>query len=708
MTDATTGVTPAARTVAPYGSWTSPLTARLVAESAVGLGAVRAAGTDLFWLELRPADGGRSALVRRAADGSIGDVTPAGANVRTLVHEYGGGAYVVFQRPGGGVTAVYSEFQDQRLYRIDLDAAGEGTGGPGAVPRPITPEPPGPRSWRYADAAVTPDGRTLVCVRERHGAEGVVNELVTLPADGSAEPRVIAGGHDFYSAPRLSPDGRRLAWISWDHPRMPWDGTELWAADVTAAGGLAAKRRVAGGPDESVVQPAWSAEGRLHYVSDRSGWWNLYRAAADERVAGPERAGSGAADPQAAETLAPAAAEYAGPSWVFGLQNYAFLPDGDIVAFFSRNGVEHLCRIAAGGAEAGGGVSPIASALTTFSSLVALGDRVAVVAGSATRGLAVVLIDPGGGGETEVRSSRATEVDAEYLSVPEAIEFPTGYDAGEIRGPLADELTAGPLTAHGLYYAPANRAFEGPPGERPPLLVISHGGPTSTTTSTLNLSIQFWTSRGIAVVDVDYGGSTGHGRAYRRRLEANWGVVDTGDCINAATYLAARGDVDSSRLAIRGASAGGYTTLNALTRHRVFAAGASYFGLADLEAFAAGGTHKFESRYLDSLVGPYPDDAGTYRERSPIHHVGGIACPVILFQGLEDAIVPPAQAEVIVEALRQGGLPYAYLPFEGEQHGFRRAENIARSLEAELYFYGRVFGFTPAGELEPVAIENLT
>ncbi len=697
MTDALPPKETTGLAVAPYGSWESPLSAEDIARSAVTLGAVRSAGGDLFWLELRPADGGRSALVRRSADESIEDVTPPGANVRTLVHEYGGGAYVVFEQPDDGVTVVYSEFEDQRLYRIDLPggaardgAGGPADGGPGGArerrPRPITPEPPAPRSVRYADATASPDGRALVCVRERHEADGVVNELVMLPADGSAEPRIIAGGHDFYAAPRLSPDGSQLAWLSWDHPRMPWDGTELRVADVTAAGGLAAERLVAGGPDESVVQPAWSPDGRLHFVSDRSGWWNLYRMAPDL---------------SAAEPLAPVAAEFAGPAWVFGLQDYGFLPDGGIVAFFSKDGVEHLGLLTARGLRV------IQSPFTTFASIVPCGARVAAAAGSPTASMAVVLIDPRDGSFTELRDSRSLAVDPGYLSVPEPVEFPTGYQEEEVRGPLAAELAAGPLTAHALFYPPANKDFRAPAGELPPLLVISHGGPTSATASALALPIQFWTSRGIAVVDVDYGGSTGYGRAYRRRLLGNWGVVDTVDCINAARYLAARGDVDSSRLAIRGGSAGGYTTLNALARHRVFAAGASYFGLADLEAFATGGTHKFESRYLEGLVGPYPKEAETFRERSPIHHVAGISCPVILFQGLEDAIVPPVQAQIIVEALARKGLPYTYIAFEGEQHGFRRAENIARSLEAELSFYGRVFGFTPAGALEPVAIENL-
>jgi dipeptidyl aminopeptidase/acylaminoacyl peptidase len=666
----------------------------------VGLGALRAAGGALFWLEVRPLDGGRTTLVRGTLDGDVRDVTPAGTNVRTLVHEYGGGAYTLHEHADGAVTVFYSEFSDQRLYRLEVGsgAAGGTAAGP---PRPITPEPPRPRGLRYADSCVSPDGRTLYCVRERHEPESVVNELVALGTDGAGAATVVAGGHDFFAAPRLSPDGRRLAWLCWDHPQMPWDGTELWVADVTAAGDLAAERRVAGGPSESVLQPAWSTDGRLHFVSDRSGWWNLYRADGD-----------GAELTRSATAIAPAAAEFAGPSWVFGLQNYRFLPDGRIVACFHREGADRLCLI-----DASRTVTPVPSALTVFSSLVVAGDHIAAVAGSPARSPAVVVMDPAGGDVRELRRSTSADVDPGYFSAPQPIEFPTSYEPAAIDGPLAaDPACAGErgepahtcaFTAHALYYPPANRDFRGPEHERPPLIVMSHGGPTSAAGTMLSLSIQYWTSRGIAVVDVDYGGSSGYGRAYRERLRANWGIVDTVDCINAARFLAARGDVDPARMAVTGGSAGGYTTLNALTRHDVFAAGASYFGVADLEAFALGGTHKFEEQYLLGLIGPYPERAATYVERSPINHVADIACPVILFQGLEDAIVRPEQSEVIVEALERNGLPYAYLAFPGEQHGFRAAENIVRSNEAELYFYGRVFGFTPADHIEPVEIKNL-
>ena len=707
------------RITAAYGTWASPITARLIAESGIALGWLQARAGQLFWVETRPLEDGRSVLVRRSADGGIVDVVPAGANARTLVQEYGGGGYALHADADGRVSAYYSEFTDQRLYRLEVGGADGGATSGAAVsgPRPITPAPPQPRSVRYADGRVTPDGRTLVCVRERHENGDVVSELVMLPTDGSAAPWVVASGHDFYAAPRLSPDGRRLAWLSWDHPQMPWDGTELWVADLTAAGELVAERRVAGGPAESVLQPAWSPDGRLHFVSDRSGWWNLYR---DEGGGAEAPAADGAS---AVTALAPLAAEFAKPAWVFGLQNYDFLPDGRIAATFGQGGVEHLGLVD----PAHPGIAALPCALTTFSSLVVYGAQVAVIGGGGARAAAVALVDPGSGALVEVRRSKTIDMDPGYISTPEPIAFTTCYPAGSIVGPLADELRgaagaagaaadasdavggegAAALTAHALYYPPTNRDFEAPPGKRPPLIVMSHGGPTSAAYPQLSFDVQYWTSRGIAVVEVNYGGSTGYGRAYRERLRGNWGIVDTLDCINAARYLAERGDAEPARIAVQGGSAGGYTTLNALTRHRFFAAGASYFGLADLEVFATGGTHKFESQYLVGLIGPYPQMAALYRERSPINHVSDISCPVIVLQGLDDAIVPPAQAEIIVAALEKNGLPYAYLAFPGEQHGFRKAESIVRSQEAELYFYGRVFGFTPADQIAPLDIRNL-
>jgi len=643
--------------IAPYGSWRSPISATLVASSSVSLGQLTVAGDDVFWLEGRPNEGGRYVVVRRAADGSVSDFTPPGFNARTRVHEYGGGAYFVH-----GTSVFFSNYDDQKLYRQEL----------GQDPVAISPEPGIPAGLRFADGVATPDGRFAICVQERHteGAEAV-NEIVHLPLNGSAAPVVLATGNDFYAFPRVSPDGTQLAWTTWNHPNMPWDGCELWLADLSDDGSLENARQVAGGLKESIFQPAWSPVNVLHFISDRSGWWNIYRLEGNKAVA-----------------LAPLDAEFGVPQWSFGSSRYDFLPDGDIVCLYSRNGIDLLGFIKAGS----GKVTPVQTELTTLSSCQASPseNRVWLIAGSPTASSAVVSVDLFTGAVDVVHQSSETSPDPDYISVAEPIEFPT-------------ELQK---TAHALFYRPTNRDFVGAEDERPPLIVFSHGGPTSATNSQLNLGIQFWTSRGFAVVDVNYGGSTGYGRTYRQRLNGNWGVVDVEDCVNAALFLAKRGDVDGERLAIRGGSAGGFTTLNAVTFRDVFAAGASYYGLADLPAFV-GETHKFESRYLDSMVGPYPEVLERYEARSAAYHTELLSSPLILFQGLEDRVVPPSQAELMVAALKRKGLPYAYITYEGEQHGFRRAENIKHSLESELYFYGKIFGFELAEPVEPVHIENL-
>lgn len=613
---------------------------------------------DVYWLEGNPTEGGRTTVVRLARDGSRTELTPAPLYVRTRVHEYGGGAYLAWHR-----TVFFSNFADQRLYRQD----------PGTPPRAITPEPQVPAGLRYADATITSDGRTLLCVRERHtSAEGpeATNELVALAADGSGEARIIAGGHDFYSSPRLSPDGRQLAWLSWDHPHMPWDGTELWVADLAPDGSLNAQRQLAGGDQESIFQPEWSPDGVLHFVSDRTGWWNLYRL----------RDGT-------AEALAPMDAEFGSPQWVFGMSTYAFLADGRIACIVSQNGFDHLALLRPG--------EPLQDAIlpyTTYGRIRASGNTLVFTAASPTESAAVIRLDTNTLELTVLgRSLDPSAVPADgYVSRPRAISFATANGA----------------TAYAIYYPPTNADFTGPSGELPPLIVKSHGGPTGMTQAQLDLGTQYWTSRGFAVVDVNYGGSSGYGRAYRERLRGQWGIVDTEDCINAARYLASRGDVDGRRLAIRGGSAGGYTTLCALVFHDDFAAGASYYGVADCEALATD-THKFESRYLDGLIGPYPEAREVYYARSPIHFADQLSCPVILFQGLEDRVVPPSQAEEMVAALRAKDLPVAYLAFAGEQHGFRKAETIKRTLEAELYFYSRVFRFPLAEDIEPIEIENL-
>jgi len=640
-------------TVAPYGSWRSPIDAEVVARAGRRLAAPALAGDGaVWWAEGRPAEGGRVVLMRRPEGGEPEEVTPPKMNVRTRVHEYGGGAWTLATDD----LFLFTDFGDQRLYRQRL----------GEEPVAITPESETAADLRYADMRVTPDGLSTVCVREVHGEGEAENQIVAVALDGSAEPAVLVSGRDFYSFPRVSPDGAWLAWTCWDHPNMPWDGTELWLAPL---GNPAAARLLAGGPKESVFQPEWDERGRLHFASDRDGWWNLYRAGEDgiEQVTAEE-------------------AEIGHPQWLFGGSTYAFVPGGAIACIRTDRGEERLGLLDPGAER----VRDLGLPFTSygFPALAVAGSRVAFAAASPARGTAVAVHDLASGRTEVLREASEEALDPAYAPIPRAIEFPTGQ--GE--------------TAHAFFYPPTNPEFEAPAGELPPLVVQSHGGPTSHVTPALDHEICFWTSRGFGVVDVNYRGSSGFGRPYRDRLLGNWGVVDTEDCVAAARHLASTGEADGGRLTIRGSSAGGYATLCALVFHDDFAAGASYYGVADTETLAQD-THKFEARYLDGLIGPYPERADLYRERSPIHFVERLRAPVILLQGLEDEVVPPSQAEAMVAALAANGVPHAYLAFEGEAHGFRRAETEVRCLEAELYFYGRILGFEPAGELEPVAIE---
>jgi dipeptidyl aminopeptidase/acylaminoacyl peptidase len=654
-------------TVAPYGSWSSPIDAASVASSGRRLAApVIAADGAVWWAEGRPEEGGRVVLMRRPQGGEPEAVTPAGMYVRTRVHEYGGGSWHL----AAPDLVLFVNFEDQRLYRQRL----------GSEPVAISPAPAEPGALRYADMRLAPDGRTVVCVRERDDGTEPVNEIVSLPLDGSEEPRVLAGGRDFYSSPRISADGTWLAWICWDHPNMPWDGTELWLAPLSDSG---EERLIAGGPEESIFQPEWGPDGRLHFASDRDGWWNLYRA----REPGSELSGEEGALVQLTEEEA----DFAHPQWLFGGATYAFLESGAIACVCCKRGEEKLFLLEPDGWEPADLGLPFTS--FGYPMLSARGNRVAFAAASPESETAVVVYDVEGRETEVVRPSSDEPVDPAYASRPRPVEFPTGKEGdGEV--------------AYGFYYPPANPEFEAPAGELPPLIVESHGGPTSHATPALDPEFLFWTSRGIGVVDVNYRGSSGYGRAYRNKLRGEWGVVDTEDCVNAALHLAAEGEADRARSAIRGGSAGGYAVLCALTFHDAFATGASYFGVADAETMAED-THKFESRYLDRLIGPYPERADLYRERSPIYYVDQLQVPVILFQGLEDKIVPPNQAETMVAALERNGVPHSYLAFAGEQHGFRKAETNIRCFEAELYFYGRIMGFEPAGELEPVEIVGL-
>jgi dipeptidyl aminopeptidase/acylaminoacyl peptidase len=641
------------RQLRPYGSWRSPITSDLIAGSTIGLGDVLLDGEDVYWIESRPSEKGRSVIVRGSADGKVSDAIPAGFNARTRVHEYGGGAFLV---DGGEI--FFSNFADQRLYHHKV----------GSLPLPLTSG----EGFCYADALADRRRDRLIAVREDQTgpSRDSINEIVSIALDGTGRVDALISGADFYSFPRVSPDGNRLAWTSWNHPNMPWDGTELWVAELKPDGTLGSREMIAGGKSESIFQPEWSPDGTLHFISDRSGWWNLYRVR-EGRV----------------EPLCEIAAEFGAPQWVFRMSTYAFESADLIVCAYNKVGSWQLATLD----TRTGKLTNIDTPYTEINSLRASRGRAVFSGGSPTEALSVVQVDLASGRLDVLRRSSSAEVDPAYLSVPRALEFPT----------------EGGLTAHAFHYPPTNPDYEAPAGERPPLLVISHGGPTGATTTTLKLGIQYWTSRGMGVLDVNYGGSTGYGRAYRERLNEQWGVVDVDDCINGARYLVERGDADPERLIIRGGSAGGYTTLAALTFRNVFKAGASYYGVSDLEALEQD-CHKFESRYNTSLVGPYPELMQRYKDRSPIHFTDRLSCPMILFQGLEDKVVPPNQAEMMFEAVRKKGLPVAYIPFEGEQHGFRRAENIKRSLDGEFYFYSKVFGFEPADPIEPVPIENLT
>ncbi|GIU97957.1 MAG: peptidase [Actinomycetota bacterium] len=648
--------------VRPYGSWSSPISAAMTAAAGVGLGQVTVVGEVAWWVERRPSEAGRQVLVRGGPHEAPRDVTPPGFDVRTRVHEYGGGDYCL-----DGEVAICSRKEDQRLYRI----------APGAEPVPITPEVDG--RDRFADGRVWRGW--WIGVRERHEgstAAEVANELVAVPLDGSAPPRTIASGRDFYAAPRPSPDGSRLAFLAWDLPAMPWGGCELLVAPLGPDASLGEPALVAGRSSvESIWQPTWSPAGDLLFASDRSGWWNLERVA--EGRPGGERA-----------VLHAAEAEFGYPMWALGERSFAVLDDGRVACCYDRDGRTHVAILDPGSGELLDLDLPH-DALGWGPSLDADGSAVVFVAGSATIPEQLVWLDLHARSIDVVRESLEVPVDPALCSTPEPIAFPT----------------EGGRTAYGLYYPPTNPGFVAPSGERPPLVVRIHGGPTSAATRLFDLGVQYLTSRGFAVVDVNYGGSTGYGRAYRDRLRGAWGVVDVEDAVHAARFLVDRGLADPTRIVIRGGSAGGYTTLQALVSTDVFAAGTSLYGICDLEPLATGDTHKFESHYLESLVGPWPEAAERYRERSPIHHLDRLRTPLLVLHGAEDRVVPPSQAERIVEALRAAKVPHAYLLFDGEDHGFRRADTIARAREAELAFYAAVLGIDLADPPSALRIEGL-
>jgi dipeptidyl aminopeptidase/acylaminoacyl peptidase len=621
----------------------------MVAAGAAPLSQLALDGGDILWLAGRASEAGRNTLLRRQG-GVVRELTPAPFNVRSRVHEYGGGAYLA---NGGSVW--FSHFADHRIWRIEGD--GE--------PAPMTAE----GALRYADFVLDQQRQRLVTVREDHTADGAypANTICAVGFDGSQV--VLVDGNDFYAAPRISPDGRRLAWLCWDHPRMPWQGTELWLADIADDGTLVNGRLVAGGVAESIVQPEWSPGGVLHFVSDKSGWWNLYRFI------------NGVVHP-----LCERAAEFGAPQWTFGGSMYGFRSDDEIVCTYIDDGVSRLARLS----TRDGQLHEIANPYQEIRELRVAGDSVALLGGAPTIALELARIDLASGAREVLARSIEQLPDAGYLSVPQSISYPSG----------------GGRTAYAFFYPPCNAGHEPLPGEKPLLMVIGHGGPTGMATSTLKLATQFWTSRGIAVLDVNYGGSTGFGRAYRDALAGQWGVIDVEDCVAGARHVASQGLADPGRLVIRGGSAGGLTTLCALAFHDVFKAGASYYGVSDLKGLDAD-SHKFESHYNEYLIAPAPEADRLYMERSPINHTDKLRRPMIFFQGLDDNVVPPQQSEVMVDALRARGVPVAYITLEGEGHGFRKADSIVRTLEAELVFYLRVFGIPVPQGLAPVEIENL-
>ena len=654
---------PAGKVAAPFGSWASPIGIDLVAGSAVTLAEPQPDGDDVYWIEGRPSEGGRRTLMRRTPDGATRELTPDPFNVRSRVHEYGGGS---FRADGGRIVA--SSFADGRLWSIDAEG--------GRLPEAITPA----GSWRYADLRFDPVRPVLYAVRETHDAvedrpSSVVNGIVAIPLDGSGDIRVLVGGPDFVAAPRPSPDGSLLAWLEWDHPDMPWDATRLRVAPIAVGDSLGEARTVAGGPGISVTQPEWSSRGVLHFVSDETAWWNLHALDAPAGPDGPAR------------NLAPMDAELGDPAWTFDRSAYAFTHDGGILAVARAGGGDGLVRIAPDGA-----VTTVDLPFTELEGLRLAGGQSVVVAAGPHDGAVLLRLDPATGRPAGVLARSLTEpLDVDALPVAEPITF----------------ATTGGATARALFFPPSSGAFEGPGDERPPLIVLSHGGPTSAAWSALSLDRAFFTSRGIAVVDVDYRGSTGYGRPYRDALKGRWGIADVDDCVAAARFLAGRGDVDPARMAIRGGSAGGYTTLAALTfRPEVFAAGISHYGIADLELIHAD-SHKFEARYEESLVAPWDTDRQVYRERSPIHFLDRVRAPMLLCQGLDDKVVPPTQLAAMVTEFTARGLPHVAMTFEGEGHGFRRAATKRAVYRAELAFLGRVFGFTPADGVEPMEIRGL-
>jgi len=637
--------------IKPFGSWKSPISGESLVRSSLGLGQLQIDGDKVFWTEGRPEEKGRTALMEWSLSKGLKEVSQPDWDVRTKVHEYGGGAF--HMSVAGGF---YIDNRDQQLFKILEDEKRQR----------LTPAD----QFRYADAVYDHYRNQLLVVGEDHSEpEDVRNMLLKVAGDGSLEKQVIAKGNDFFSNPRISPDGNQLLFLSWDHPNMPWDGTQLWLGDLDQDGNITKIERIAGDEDESIFQPLWDPNGDIYYISDQTGWWNIYRYSDGH-----------------SSCVLEMEAEFGLPQWIFGMSTYAVINAGELIASYKDLKGSHLINIDV----ASGTIQDIDVPFSEIDQIRASQNLIAFVASSTEQPPAIVAIDLKSNDMHIIRKSSETQLHGDFLSRAEQLSY---------------ESRPGELT-HAWYYAPLNRDYTGPEREKPPLIVLSHGGPTANSNSALNMTIQYWTTRGFAVIDVNYSGSTGFGRKYRERLNGTWGIRDVEDCTAAAKSLVQSGRADPDRLIIKGGSAGGFTTLAALTFNNTFTAGASYFGVGDLELLARD-THKFESRYLDQLVGSYPEEKQVYMDRSPINHTDQLNCPVIFFQGLDDPVVPPNQAERMVDALKKRGVPVAYIPFEGESHGFRQASTKVKAIESEYYFYTQIFGIEAADKLETVEIFNL-
>ena len=640
--------------IAPYGSWKSPITSELIVSDATTFGDLSISNEGIFWQEMRPTEGGRCTIMCQMSDESTHEIIPKSHNARTRVHEYGGGSYLVHEEE-----VYFSSFTDQQIHRINLA---------GGNPTQITNEP----LLRFADGVMDAERQQIIYVGENHDSnDEPINCIVSVDLQDDGAVTILASGADFYASPVISPDGRKLAWVQWNHPSMPWDSTELYVADLKHSG-LNNPQKIAG-DGESVCQPLWSPRGILYYISDLSGWWNLYKHEGKQ-----------------SHNLTPINAEFTQAQWGLGVRFYDFITDDQIICAYNRVGVWKVALLDPVSCDFSDINLDINITDIHRSGLKARYGKALFAAGSPDNSYSLFTYEPKANKKLKVvQVSTKNDVEPIHFSKPLAVKY----------------STTGNQECHAFYYPPVNENYKAPKSTKPPLIILSHGGPTGSTSNTLNLGVQYWTSRGFAILDVNYRGSTGYGTKYRKALNGNWGISDVDDCVNGGNYLVSEGLVDPQRIAIRGGSAGGFTTLACLTFTDFFAAGASYYGVSDLTTLAEE-THKFESRYLDSMIGKYPEERQKYLDRSPINHTENLSCPVILFQGLDDKIVLPNQSQKMYASLKTKGIPVSYLEFEGEQHGFRKSENIQRTLEAEFYFYSHVFGFNPFDPISPVEIYN--